>query len=179
MKVIPTIYNGIEYRSRTEARWAVFMDAAECPFLYEPEGFDLGEHGFYIPDFYLPLCDLFVEIKPSIPVPGRSSPTEEFAKITKKPIVTFCGPPFFVDTSYEDSWQEQGYIDFEEGSDMSYWFCCCPHCGRVGIEFNGRSDRIKCGCPKSPHGDKGYNSADPILQRACFEANNAFRYGKK
>jgi hypothetical protein len=53
MKAIDTIYNGYKFRSRLEARWAVFFDAAGIKYEYEPEGFDLGEAGYYLPDFYL------------------------------------------------------------------------------------------------------------------------------
>jgi hypothetical protein len=30
MKAIPTIYQGVEYRSRLEARWAAFFDLVCC-----------------------------------------------------------------------------------------------------------------------------------------------------
>jgi len=60
---------------------------------------------------------------------------------------------------------------------FDYWFCCCPHCKTVGIEFNGRADRIgRCKCPKSAHGDKGYNHDDSFLVRAYHAAANAFRF---
>lgn len=50
MKVIETRYNGYLFRSRTEARWAVFFDALGVPWEYEPEGFEL-KAGWYLPDF--------------------------------------------------------------------------------------------------------------------------------
>lgn len=40
---IPTEFKGITYRSRTEARWAVFFDALGAEFTYEPEGYQLGD----------------------------------------------------------------------------------------------------------------------------------------
>lgn len=45
---IPTIYNGVHYRSRLEARWAAFFDLLGWQYQYEP--FDLGE---WSPDFLL------------------------------------------------------------------------------------------------------------------------------
>jgi hypothetical protein len=51
--VLPTLYRGVFYRSRTEARWAVFFDALNMRHFYEPEGFALP-HGPYLPDFLLP-----------------------------------------------------------------------------------------------------------------------------
>ncbi len=64
IKAIETVYNGYRFRSRLEARWAVFFDAFGFEYSYEPEGFDLGEAGYYLPDFYLPSIRSYVEIKP-------------------------------------------------------------------------------------------------------------------
>lgn len=67
MKPIQTRYKGYHFRSRLEARWAVFFDHIGASWQYEPEGFDLGEYGFYLPDF---LVDgYYVEVKPE---PGFS-----------------------------------------------------------------------------------------------------------
>lgn len=53
IKPIETSYNGYRFRSRLEARWAVFFDALDhvVQWEYEPEGFDLGDAGWYLPDF--------------------------------------------------------------------------------------------------------------------------------
>lgn len=64
MKAIETVYNGYKFRSRLEARWAVFFDSIGVEYEYEQEGFEL-ESGWYLPDFYLPFYKCFVEIKPS------------------------------------------------------------------------------------------------------------------
>ena len=53
MKVIETEYKGYRFRSRLEARWAVFFDACGVKWEYEPEGFDLGYGLYYLPDFLL------------------------------------------------------------------------------------------------------------------------------
>jgi hypothetical protein len=63
IKAIETIYKGYRFRSRLEARWAVFFDAVGVPFEYEKEGFDLGKGAWYLPDFWLPSLKLWVEIK--------------------------------------------------------------------------------------------------------------------
>ena len=62
IKAIETEYNGYRFRSRLEARWAVFFDALDIPYYYEPEGFDLDGMR-YLPDFYLPDIELWVEVK--------------------------------------------------------------------------------------------------------------------
>ncbi|TDW90515.1 hypothetical protein EV137_4334 [Kribbella pratensis] len=50
---IETHYAGCHFRSRLEARWAVFFDSLDIPWLYEPEGYHLGDAGAYLPDFLL------------------------------------------------------------------------------------------------------------------------------
>lgn len=63
IKAIETEYNGYRFRSRLEARWAVFFDAMGIKYEYEPEGFDLPS-GRYLPDFFLKDFGVYVEIKP-------------------------------------------------------------------------------------------------------------------
>lgn len=66
MKAIETEYKGYRFRSRLEARWALFFDSAGIPWQYEPEGFDL-DGDWYLPDFLLPQQEIWVEIKPTLP----------------------------------------------------------------------------------------------------------------
>lgn len=63
IKPIETEYKGYRFRSRLEARWAVFFDALGIKYHYEPEGFDLNGT-YYLPDFYLDDYKIYVEIKP-------------------------------------------------------------------------------------------------------------------
>ena len=74
IKAIETIYRGYRFRSRTEARWAVFFDAVSLPFEYEKEGFDLGEGTWYLPDFWMPSLKLWVEIKSELTFVERKVP---------------------------------------------------------------------------------------------------------
>lgn len=53
LKAIETVYQGYRFRSRLEARWAVFFDALGLRWEYESEGFDLGDAGWYLPDFWI------------------------------------------------------------------------------------------------------------------------------
>lgn len=64
IKAIETVYNGYRFRSRLEARWAVFFDAAGIEYEYEPEGFELDDGTKYLPDFYFPDYDWYGEVKP-------------------------------------------------------------------------------------------------------------------
>lgn len=69
IKAIETEYNGYRFRSRLEARWAVFFDAIGACYEYEPEGYRLKDGSMYLPDFYLTNVsgrgskNIFVEIK--------------------------------------------------------------------------------------------------------------------
>ena len=67
IKPIETYYNGYKFRSRLEARWAVFFDALKISYQYELEGFDLGIF-WYLPDFYLTEWGIWIEIKPVLPI---------------------------------------------------------------------------------------------------------------
>jgi len=62
IKAIETSYNGYRFRSRLEARWAVFLDAAGVEYKYEPEGYKL-DGVCYLPDFWLPGLDCWFEVK--------------------------------------------------------------------------------------------------------------------
>lgn len=51
IKPIETLYRGHYFRSKTEARFAVFLDCLGVKWDYEPQGFDLGNGLKYLPDF--------------------------------------------------------------------------------------------------------------------------------
>lgn len=63
IKAKETYYNGYKFRSRLEAKWAVFFDDAGIRYEYEPEGYLLQNGKSYLPDFYLPDFDVHVEVK--------------------------------------------------------------------------------------------------------------------
>lgn len=65
LKAIETVYRGYRFRSRLEARWAVFFDALGLKWEYEKEGYDLGPAGLYLPDFWLVDVKMWAEVKPS------------------------------------------------------------------------------------------------------------------
>lgn len=51
IKAIETKYKGYRFRSRLEARWAVFFDACGYNWEYESEGYALPCGTYYLPDF--------------------------------------------------------------------------------------------------------------------------------
>jgi hypothetical protein len=92
MRPLPTRYAGHRFRSRLEARWAVFFNALGVTWHDEPEGFELRpmpaglhrqweQHGWtpctdpdetctcfqhrggYLPDFWLPSINTWFEVK--------------------------------------------------------------------------------------------------------------------
>ena len=80
IKAIETFYKGYHFRSRLEARWAVFFDTLGIEWKYESEGYEKevydhttkdGEQVFkterYLPDFFLPARwgteGIYVEVK--------------------------------------------------------------------------------------------------------------------
>jgi len=61
-RALQTRYAGYRFRSRLEARWAVFFDAMKIPWLYESQGYYIAGRS-YLPDFFLPDCGTWVEVK--------------------------------------------------------------------------------------------------------------------
>ena len=79
IKAIETVYKGIRFRSRLEARWAVFFDKGRIRWKYETEGFATEDGTKYLPDFYLPDLDIWVEVKPDT-IEGRKEIVEKVAR---------------------------------------------------------------------------------------------------
>lgn len=101
LKPIETEYNGLRFRSRAEARIAVFLTALGVPFQYEKEGYDLGIIGPYLPDFDTPHG--FVEVKGERPTPFELLKAATLAQVSGRDVfvisddhcykldsVTFC-----------------------------------------------------------------------------------------
>lgn len=66
IQAIETRYAGHRFRSRLEARWAVFFNALGIKWQYEPQGFRVGhDQRPYLPDFFLTEAQLWVEVKGS------------------------------------------------------------------------------------------------------------------
>jgi hypothetical protein len=94
MKAIETRYKGYRFRSRLEARWAVFFDALGVSWQYEPEGFVLRDGTHYLPDFYLPVSDLWVEVKGGEPTQEERRKAEMLHEM-ERPVVIAIGEPFY------------------------------------------------------------------------------------
>lgn len=61
----PTVFGGVTFRSRLEARWAVFFARLGLEWQYEPRAYTTESwSGRYTPDFRLPELGMLIEIKP-------------------------------------------------------------------------------------------------------------------
>ena len=92
VKAIETTYRGIKFRSRTEARWAVFLDNLGLAFDYEPEGYEL-DAGWYLPDFYVPDLCMWIEVKPNETDQSEVERFSELCRVSGKHGVIAYGPP--------------------------------------------------------------------------------------
>lgn len=68
IKPIQTRYAGHRFRSRLEARWAVFFDRLGIAWRYEEQGYKVttpsgDQTRAYLPDFHLPDLDVWAEVK--------------------------------------------------------------------------------------------------------------------
>jgi hypothetical protein len=143
IQAIQTRYRGHKYRSRLEARWAVFFDALGIKFEYEKEGYVLPS-GNYLPDFWLPEHKYFIEIK------GQAQTDEEETLATE--LAEQSGHRVFIFSGSITDLDEENYpyviaanVHTPDGSWDNYQLWCeCPTCGRLEIQFEGRSDRMRC-----------------------------------
>lgn len=92
VRAIETHYAGCRFRSRLEARWAVFFDTLKIRWEYEPEGFVLPSGKKYLPDFWLPTFDggCYVEVKPD---DGHYEKALELAESKKVKVWCCAGIP--------------------------------------------------------------------------------------
>ena len=93
IKSIETYYKGYLCRSRTEARWMVAFDRAGIEYEYEPEGFDLGKPGKYLPDFYLPQFSTYAEVKGRTFNPQEIQKAKALSVQSKKSVLFLTGQP--------------------------------------------------------------------------------------
>lgn len=107
-RAIETVYKGYKFRSRLEARWAVFFETAGYTrWIYEDEGYQL-ESGWYLPDFRI--ADLktgktlmYLEVKPG-PKPdvyllntsNEVAKVRELSQLMRCPVDIVFGDPYEV-----------------------------------------------------------------------------------
>jgi len=82
---IPTTFNGIQYASRLEARWALFLDRLSMEYKYEPKGMHT------LPDFEVTTSGMsyLIEIK------GQMANDEYIRHLSKLKVDYLCVGGFF------------------------------------------------------------------------------------
>lgn len=106
IKAIETHYKGYRFRSRLEARWAVFLDNLGVKYRYEHQGYTLDGTP-YLPDFFLPFdpakvwkdgdpqeAGYWLEIKPLPPSEEEERLLSLLAIHTGHVVYCFAGDPW-------------------------------------------------------------------------------------
>lgn len=151
MKAIETKYNGYLFRSKLEAKWALFFDLLNIKYEYEPEGFESNKNERYLPDFYLPntylrnetLKGIYIEIKPS-----NYNMNHKAQLWFNKPLVMFCGEPldgFNIYGNYSSDNLYSGYQIYPHWDNCMGIFICGA-CGNSKIEFAEGNYNNCCVC---------------------------------
>jgi hypothetical protein len=139
LQPIETRYRGHRFRSRLEARWAVFFDSLGLRWQYEPEAFKLPS-GPYLPDFrlHVSMCgrnQVWVEVKGKYN-DGDLSRLLELSQATDTPGLILV----------EEVGNGQGlHTALTSGYDWGYVFAKCDSCGAVVVEFPD-SSYMTCKC---------------------------------
>jgi hypothetical protein len=197
----PTIWKDIQFRSRLEARWAIFFDELGVEWDYEPETF-VTKYGYYMPDFFLPSINKWFIVKGTKLGDDEAKKVLDLCGLTKaKAIIANGSIPEKFDYfdnethctnfdlltvwEYENeecycqsgsgaSWSEHTCLslgDFIEGGDDGYMPCFCPQCGKFDFQYEGRYER-NCGCVNSDCGF--YDPQNPKMLRALKKARTAY-----
>lgn len=154
IKPIETFYNGYRFRSRLEARWAVFFDALGVEYEYEPEGFLLPSGKRYLPDFKVkcwgtrgdksgPPFDLWIEVKGNM--------TESDADKIKEFADKYDGPAILLDCDGGLGWEPLALSPRSDYDDhIRRWECPggASGCGGPVICKYGEEIPDKFFCPR-------------------------------
>lgn len=146
LKPIETIYRGYRFRSRLEARWAVFFDAMGIEWRYEEQGFELSDGSRYLPDFYLPESNTFFEVKGAW-TDGSRSKVDLLLKAGCRVAVGYEVGVF----QATDNWWDECYSLAEVDNGC---LAQCRKCGKYW--FMGLSGSMACPCCGAYDGDHCY-----------------------
>ena len=113
---IETRYKGYRFRSRLEARWAVFMDHLDIPWDYEPQGYIVDGQP-YLPDFLVRPDDkegaFWLEIKGTFPLEEECLKARGLAEGTGIPAFVYWGK-LELPAPDLDHLQHDEYVGFDQ-----------------------------------------------------------------
>jgi hypothetical protein len=169
---IPTIYGGVQFRSRTEARWANFFDDLHVAWQYEPAGYEF-DGVRYLPDFWLPDVlsrgepgGVFFEVKGMHPDHSEIAKAVGLAYGTRRPVVVAAGGP---SPPHLESLTEIVRDGDKVWDDDGVMFAR-TRCGLTDIGFHGGSvNHCLCGCGE-------IDACDPALTAARIAWPNYQRW---
>ena len=113
---IDTIYKDFKFRSRLEARWAVFFDALGLLWEYEKEGYEIDGLR-YLPDFWLPELECWIEIKGDTPGYVERIKAVKLCLRSRKDVHIFVGAPYQSESYSSLSFSEH-YLPTERITEM-------------------------------------------------------------
>lgn len=99
-------------RSRLERNWARFFDHVGIHYEYEPKTFSTPLGG-YLPDFFVPALDTWIEIKPLYPEPGELAKIQSVSDQSEQRAVVLAGFPVASesgDPNDSTAWIEAGLV---------------------------------------------------------------------
>lgn len=191
-----------EFRTELHARWSVFFDHLEVPWLYEPATFHDSAGTPRTPAFWLPRERTWFDAELEGPPPWWA----RFAAAANDH--AYCGDGWAGDT--EDSlpievgeewrgvtmlalgWIPDGYgstchvdgpwRDNQHGmltsGDACYQWTLCPKCGSFGAEYWGYAERLSCRCLDDREHRKVANGGDTKLMLAYRAAAEEYFPGQ-
>lgn len=121
MKAIETTHRGCRFRSRVEARWAVFFDTLNIAWEYETQGYVVASEP-YLPDFWLPALGVWAEVKGSDQDSFKGRHVDlcrGLADETQHPVLLLVGQPevraynYFVPGQPADSYMAALFADYQ------------------------------------------------------------------
>lgn len=168
--VIPTPYAGVRFRSRSEARWAVFFDALHLEWTWEPEAYQTHA-GRYQPDFWVEnlyvdrgdehalLRGAFVEVKGAPPTPHEHQLALDLCHATAKPVLILEGQPGRDPAVFL-------YVPGEDWPRRQSTFHVCANCEAVTVAHAEFFETCPCTCA----------DRSPLLLGRAESAATSFRF---
>lgn len=179
MQVKPTLYNGYLFRSKLEAKWAVFFDALKVPYIYEPDAFVCKDGSQYTPDFFLPqsylrtddVAGIYIEIKPA----GWDRNENYLIRIASAfnkglyqgdALLLFVGDPMDVvcDADFRREHRDIPNEQLSPGWDNEMILVFCEDCEVLKAEFSEGSYMYCPVCGKHRDLEKIYSAAEYARQ---------------